>query len=288
MILKWISPDGTEIEFSRDATDYKLQRNYSGLSDVPAIHQPTQAPYQDGQTLIDSVLDVREINFEIMIMAEDLETLQSQIRALSSAFNPKKGSGILSYTNEAGAEYWCYCIGNRTPKLSTSDRGLTWQRAYIDLIAHDPYWYSGTPNIKYLSSITTDFFPFDISGNFLGWNSSTEIVTNSGDVAAPVTISIAGECVDPILTNVTTGEAISIDLSMSAGDLFVITTGYGNKTAVYYPSGGTSENGFPYLLSTSVLWSLALGDNTITLTNTSIAEGTYVSIEWREKYVGVA
>lgn len=288
MILKWISPDGTEITFSRDATDYKLQRNYSGLSNVPTIHQPTQAPYQDGQTLIDSVLDVREINFEVMVMAADLETLQTQIRALSAAFNPKKGTGILSYTNEAGTEYWCYCIGNRTPTLSTSDRGTTWQRAYIDLIAHDPYWYSGTPKIKYLAPIETDFFPFDISGNFLGWNSASTVMTNDGDVPAPVTISVVGECVDPILTNVTTGEAISIDLSMNAGDIFTITTGYGNKTATYYPSGGASENGFPYLISTSVLWNLALGDNTITLTDTSIASASYISVSWREKYVGVA
>lgn len=287
MILKWIAPDGTEITFSRDATDYKLLRNYSGLSEVPAIHQPVQAPYQDGQTLIDSALDIREINFEVMIQAADLTTLQTQIRALSSAFNPKRGRGILSYTNEAGEEYWCYCIGNKTPTLSTSDRGLTWQRAYIDLVAHDPYWYSGQPTIEYMSVITTDFFPFDISGNFLGWSSDTTTLTNEGDVVAPVTISIVGECVDPILTNVTTGEAISIDISMNADDRFVITTGFGNKTATYYPSGGSSENGFPYLISTSVLWSLALGDNVITLTNTSFAAASYVSIEWREKYVGV-
>lgn len=287
MHLKWISPDGTEITFSRDATDYKLTKNYSGFANIPVTHQTQAAPFQDGTTLIDSVLGVRQISFEIMIMAENLTTLQTRIRALSSAFNPKKGQGYLVYTNEAGTEYWITCIGNNTPSFSLRDRALEYQRAYIDLVAHDPYWYAGTKPPVYLAGTASAFFPFTFPFS-LGSNTDTAAVTNEGDVTAPVTISFVGEMVNPVLTNTATGESVSLNLSMAAGERFVITTHFGNKTAIYYRADGSSENGFPYLDTTSILWDLLIGENVITLTDTSIATGSYVTIEWRDRFVGVA
>jgi len=286
MILKWIAPDGTELTFSRDATDYKLTKNYTGLATIPVRHMTQTAPYQDGTTRINSQLTTRAIGFEVMIMAPDLETLQARIRALAVAFTPT-AEGHLYFTNEAGTEYWIAAMGNNTPSYSIGDRAREYQRAYIDLIAFDPFWYSGDKKIANISTAGTNFFPLDISGNFLGWSSSTTRAVNDGDLATPITLSVVGECVTPIITNTTTGEAITINLSMAAGDKFVITTGFGNKTATYYPAAGGSANGFPYIGSASVLWNLEPGDNVITLGGTSIATGTYVKLEWYDKYIAV-
>lgn len=286
MILRWVPPTGPEITFSRDSTSYKLQRNYSGFSNIPVEHMTVTSPFQDGATLLDSRLLPRDISFEVLVMAADLEALQVLIRALASSFNPAGGTGHLFYTDEAGNEFWISAIGNNTPK-PTNDKCDTNWRVYIDLVAFDPYWYSGTKKISYLSSLTTNFFPLTITTAFLGWNSSSKVLENLGDMETPVTITIAGECVNPVLTNVETGEVISIALSMAAGDRFVITTGFGNKTATYYPAAGGSENGMPYLAITSILWNLQPGENTITLTDTSIAAGTYVSIEWYDRYTVV-
>lgn len=286
MMLRWVPPTGDQIVFSKDATDYKWTKNYVGLSIIPVTHMTVTAPYQDGTTLINSHLDNRQIGFEVMIMAPDLITLQARVKALASSFKPN-GLGYLYYTNEAGVEYRIACIGNNTPTLSTGDRSRNYQRAFIELIAFDPFWYSGSSHVIYLAPTIAAFFPFDISGNFLGWNSASTIAQNTGDSVTPVTITINGECIDPILTNEKTGEVITLDISMNAGDQFIITTGIGNKTATYIPSGGASENGFPYIVSTSVLWQLEPGDNMITLTDTSIAATAYVSIVWYDKFVAV-
>lgn len=286
MILRWVAPNGTTLTFSRDATDYKLTKNYSGLATIPVVHMTQTAPYQDGSTRINSQVTTRTITFEVMIMAPDLETLQSRIRALAVAFQPT-GEGHLFYVNEAGEEYWISCIGTNTPTFSTTDRTLNYQRAFITLTAFNPFWYSGSPKTAYISSTGTAFFPFDVSSNFLGWNSSSVSVTNAGDLDTSAVISIVGECVNPKLTNVTTGEVIEVTIAMSAGESFVITTGFGNKTATYTKSDTSVLNGFPYLSSASVLWSLTPGETTISLTNTSFAAASYVRIEWYDRYIAV-
>lgn len=286
MILTWVAPDNTTLVFSRDATDYKLTKNYTGLSSTPVYHSTTRAPYQHGATLINSTLQNRSIGFEIMIMAPDLETLQARIRALVSALNPTQGPGHLIFTNEAGVEYWVSAIGNGTPTLSTSDRAREYQRAYIDLVAFDPYWYSGAPKVGYLSPETSVFFPFSVPFT-IGRDSPNITCENAGDVTTPVTILIHGAFTTPVITNVTTGEAITVNITMAEGDTFVITTGFGNKTATYTPSGGTAVNGFAYIDATSVLWSLAKGTNTLSLSCAASGSGDYVRVEWNDRYVGV-
>ncbi len=286
MILKWVAPDNTEIMFSRDATDYKLTKNYTGLSTTPVYHYTTRAPYQDGSTLANTTLQNRAIGFEIMIMAPDLETLQSRIRALVAALNPTQGPGHLIYTDEAGTEYWVTAIGNNTPTFSTVDRAREYQRAYIDLIAFDPYWYSGAPKVSFLSPETSVFFPFSVPFT-IGRDSPNATCENDGDVTTPVTILIHGSFTTPVITNTTTGEAITVNITMAEGDTFVITTGFGNKTATYTTAAGEVSNGFQYIDATSVLWSLAKGTNIISLSSAASGSGDYVRVEWNDRYVGV-
>lgn len=290
MQLIWAASDGTTITLSKDSTDYRLLKPYSGFSEAPVTHQTVKSPYQDGESLIDSRLDPREISIPIMIIADTLTSLQAKVRALSKALNPLLGSGTLLFDYENGTRYRLTCIGDGTPQMDPSNRSATHQACIINLIAHQPFWESDTLNREDFMAAATDFFPFSFPF-LLGAENPSGTVTNSGDVSTPVTISIVGEVQDPCLTRSITGEtdvSMNISITMTATERFVIVTGPGNPSATYYKSDGTIETGaFSYFDPDSVFWYLEPGDNTVTLTNVSIAAATYVSVEWRDRYVGV-
>jgi hypothetical protein len=243
-------------------------------------------------TRTDTRLEPREISFDVLLQSETLPMQQRMVRELAAAFNPLNGPGVLVYTQEDGTEYRLNCIGNNTPTLDKSDRSDVHQRVTIDLIAHDPFWYSNDQYQKTLKGTTNTFFPFGfdptVSGGFsLGQNSDKEIFVNQGFVTAPVTIEFFGAMTDPVITNNTTGEYIGLILTMSEGDKFIVTTGIGNKTATYTASGVPVTNGFRYLDPASTFWELVPGDNEIILSDASIGTDSEIRIQWRDRFVGV-
>jgi phage-related protein len=156
----------------------------------------------------------------------------------------------------------------------------------INLIAYDPFWYSDSQAVTIGSSTTATFplvFPFVLPSN-----TATVVANNTGDIEAPVTIVITGDVTNPVLTNTTTGKAITFAKDMDAGDTMTITTGFGNKTVSYYDSSaGTTVNGFQYLSSSSEFWGLVPGENTLTFTATSIDAATRAIVTWQNRFSGV-
>ena len=287
MKFTWVSPSKTTIEFHKDATVYRLLKPYSGLSINPITHITQVAPYQHGETLINSRFEPREVSFDVMVQAPSLEDIQSAIKTLSAALNPLEGTGVLLFDYEDGTQYVLYAIGNNTPTL-TEEKGATYQRVRLDFIAYDPFWY-GAESIAYFESAGTDFFPLDISGNFLASSGTSQVLTNAGNVDTPVTISITGIITNPYLQNTTTDQSFNITLIMAdASDNLTITTAFGNKTATYTPgSTGMSENAFKYFDADSVFWQLQPGDNTVSLSSLSVDSACVVSVQWESKYSGI-
>jgi len=75
MKLTYVSPDGTTIEFSRDAADYKLLKRYSGLFETPVSFSTDKSPYQHGETLLDTLMEPRDVSFDVLILALEGETV---------------------------------------------------------------------------------------------------------------------------------------------------------------------------------------------------------------------
>lgn len=300
MKLTWYPADSsTEVVFDKDATDgYKLLKAYHGFSKAAVDHiVADRAPGQQGRTRKTTVLDTREISFDIMIESDDLEEQQSLVAALATKFNPLLGVGVLKRENEDGAEYLIYCIGDSTPTLDESDRTQTSQRATIDLIAHDPFIYSGSPSIKYLDPNPPNFFPFPSgTGTWpftLASTTSTVSCPNTGQVETPVKICIFGPITNPVLTvtkivdGETVSESLSLTMTLAAGDEVEIDTDPDVMTARYYPAGGGDLNAMPYIDSDSKFWKLAVGGNSVHITCTTSSTGSSANIEWSNRYVGI-
>lgn len=286
MIITWQSSGGVEVEFSKDSETYKLLKNYDGFSTAYIEHQTTVAPYQNGSTYLDTRFTDRQIQFDVLVTAPTLTDVQAAVQYLSRLLNPIGGPGILMFEYEDGTTYYINAIGNNTPRVNPGVRGTNYQLVTINLVAHDPFWYSDSQAVTIGSSTTATFplvFPFTLPAN-----TATVVATNSGDIEAPVTIIITGDVTNPVLTNVTTGKAITFAKDMDANDTMTITTGFGNKTVSYYDySGGTTVNGFQYLSPASEFWGLIPGDNTLTFTATSIDAATRATCTWQNRYSGV-
>ena len=113
-------------------------------------------------------------------------------------------------------------------------------------------------------------------------------VYNSGDVKSGIRIEFRaiGAVTNPVLLNVDTREFIKLNISLVAGDVLTVSTGYGEK-AVKLNRGGTITDAFRYLDVDSSYLQIAVGDNLFRYSADANAENLEVSIYHNNLYLGV-
>jgi hypothetical protein len=294
MIITWYSPSGVEIVFSGTSETYTLLRSVSGLGNPPVTHIIRQSPYQDGSKRIDSRYEPREISFDIMVKGPTREDLEYAKQILTTSLNALPGAGSLVITMEDGSEYVCYCIGNNTPEYSPTIHGDKYQRATIDLIAHDPFLYAYPNTMVYFGAGTPVIFPYVLPWMFPS-STPSQTCTNAGNVSSGVTIVVSGAITNPSISRTYTlsdgavvTETIAFTLVMTAGEVLTITTGPGNKTITLLHDDDTYDtNPWQYLDAGYVFWQMVPGENVVTVSSSAIAESTVTSVEYSSKYSGI-
>lgn len=268
---------GQSIKFS-DRPPYVLTK-IEGLGDLDADIQTQKAPYQDGETHIDTLFEPRYINMEISIVGENVDDLRRQ---LSKVMNPKV-NGVLRYEEETIVKE-IECINEHVPKYPTKNKFH--HVAIVDLIAPNPYWRDPQTVSRALRAYEGKFklpttFPieFGISGD-------TTILWNEGDADAPVTIDIQGPVTNPQVINKTTGQYIRVNRSLSADEVLHIDTGRPRRVEIYR-DGDTIENAMGYLDHNSDFWELVVGANEIQYIADAGNADAIVAVAWQNRYVGV-
>jgi len=295
MILTWYSPAGVEIEFSGDSdATYKLLRSVSGLSNPPVMHITRQAPYQDGAKWIDARYGPREISFEVMVQGPSREDVEYAKRILSTTLNSLPGIGTLKITQEDGSEYTVYCVGNNTPEYSPTVHGDKYHRATIDFIACDPFIYAYPNTITPFGAGTPIVFPYVFPWKF-PVSTPAQVCTNTGNVPSGVKIVITGEITNPsisrtytLASGATVTETIAFTLTMAAGEVLTINTGPGNKTiTLLHDTGSYDTNPWQYLDAGYVFWQMVPGENTVVVSSSAIAAGTWTIVEHSSIFTGL-
>lgn len=254
--------------------------------DVEANTQLQKSPYQDGSTYIDTVLSERYIPIELKIRAKDEEDLTNKKRQLTSMFNPKLGLGLLRYQNNHDVkEIWT--VSENVPFFpdGPSNRGKTFQKALINLIAPSPYWQDVTPtNIKLEDFVANFSFPFSFPVSF-SIRGDSKVLVNSGHVPTPVKITFRGESINPRVTKLSTGEFIRIKRPIPIGHSLVITTGFNEKAVKIVDAYGVETNAMGYIDLNSTFFSLDVGYNELAF----ITDGGQpeVFIEYKNLYLSV-
>ena len=250
--------------------------------------QTRRGAYQDGSTLQQVRLSPRTLMIRFLALAADRGGVEQKRRRIAAAFNPRNGLGTLVWTQEDGTQYALRCValsGSPTFLAGRTSQGRSWQEVVVDLQAPDPCWFDATATTLPLAGLTGGAsFPIAFPCSFAVMG-STMIITNEGDIAAPVRITIPGPCLNPVVENLSTGEQIALTLEVDAGKTVLIDTAYGNLLCRLVASNGTQTNAMQYLSSDSTFWQLVPGENIVTFSTPS--GSVVVSIEYASRYTGV-
>lgn len=110
--------------------------------------------------------------------------------------------------------------------------------------------------------------------------SYTSDASNAGDLPAyPIAINVYGPVNSPKITNTATGDYIEVATNVGVGQLLSIA--YDKDSLSVLLDGVSVLN---LVTSTSTYFKLQPGSNPIQLTGTSISDGAYVSVTYRDSY----
>lgn len=154
--------------------------------------------------------------------------------------------------------------------------------------ATDPRWYA-TP-----SSLSTGLGSPGSGLSFnVGFNASFGgggvggflTATNAGNYETRPILTITGPCINPSVTNATTGQSIAFGLTMATGDKLVIDTDF--RSATYTTSGSTiASSRLGSLTAGSTWFTLAPGSSTIQFqTQDSAVVAATLQVQFASAYI---
>lgn len=259
-LLKFTNSLGESITF-RDNSSFIVSQ-ISGLGDVGADIQLQQAPFQDGATFIESVLEPRPISFTVTITGNGDTDISEKRSQLARVFNPKIGPGLLEY-KYGNVERKIYGSSEHVPFFPTGEdnRTSSHQIALIDLICPDPYWKS----LRITEEPAFEgLFQFPFEGEFqMGIQRDERIIINDGDAPAPIHVIFYGPAQTPTIANITTGEFIKINRALSENEKLIVDTSDENKSVYFENENDERINVFHWIDLDSTFFKLQVGENEI-------------------------
>lgn len=224
-----------------------------GLSEPGISWQEQKAPYQDGTTYIDNLLDVREIVIEGSIVASTLSAINTAKDAMIRAMNPKNGQAWLQYDAD-GVSKRIMAVGRVVfgNKLYTEP----FQKFQITFRCNDPLWQDLTASTINLPTSTNST---DSVINGAASNYPTMIKKSNGNLFIAYVRASDGYLVSREYT--TSWSAESIITTTSTTNACVIQKQNGDLFLVYSLSAGGAVYSQEYTSSWSapVLISVAIG-----------------------------
>lgn len=264
-----------------------LIESLEGIGEIDADLQSQKAPYQDGDTHIDTLLQPRFIDLQGSIATCDFVKIREHRRRIASICNPKLGLGKITLELD-GDKKEIMGVLDGSPVLP--ERGQDpWQSFAITWKCPNPYWQSIELTTEPLAAFIPKFtFPFSFPVKF-GERGSQATLINDGDVPAPIEIEFNGPATNPEVRNLTTGEFIRVRREISDGEKLIINTSEGRDAKVIIERGnGVIENAWGYIdIWESTLFHLDVGENIITYDALNSGGQAVVNISFRERYVGV-
>jgi len=223
---------------------------------------------QHGNTHINAFMDAYEGELIFIIYTSNLRSdqIEAARRTVTNICNPLNGTIQMTITLNNGSIYHRDITFITAPNfpIGLENRNKNWQKVQLMYTANNPFWYSETEIVESFQGVEPIFsFPFSmqpvVNPVIFGTVIPSNIAINEGQVEAPVVIEIKGACINPTITNETTGEFIGFkDLTMAANETLIIDTTFGQKKVEL-----DGANVFHKLDFNSTFFNLAIGENAI-------------------------
>lgn len=265
-----------------------IVQKIEGFGAVRSNLHMQKSPFQDGSTLVGKNLETREIVIEGTIVANTKEEIAKYRRKMIRVFNPKN-SGVLIYCHR-GIEKKINVEIEFAPVFANIGNI---QNFIINMLCPSPFWEDLQQIKKEIALWVSDFeFPLevDLDGIELGHREPSVMVNvfNDGDIKCGMRIEFMALATvkNPSILNVNTREYMKINKTMKAGEIIVVTTGFGNKR-IESRLNGVTTNAFNCVDLSSTFLQLNLGDNLLRYDADENVENLEMSIYFTPGYLGV-
>lgn len=293
---------GFSMTFTEVYTDGFLLENATGVQEAKADVIRTENAMGDGSIWNSSRMKERNI---VLTLRDLPHADHRRNRARLYRLFPIKSGGTLTYTDGTVTRVipvYCESVVADAKNLANSFT--------ISLISPNPYFTDPEPTDVALAAwegafewpaqaATPDTGEFEFDAQALdtdvqefGTRTEDLIVTceNAGDVPCGfvLTFSAAGTITDPGILNVDTGEQLTLNLTLGAGDSVAVDTRFGHRTAVL-TSGGVQYNVFRYITAGSTFLQLPPGESHFTATlggSAATSADLDISIRYETNYIG--
>lgn len=282
--VTFTDPAGAVTRFTDWQAGWVLQPGPKGL-DMPAYAMATdESPGIDGYAVRQVRAQGKEIVLPIAFWQDDSRAAYlARRREFIRALNPKRGPGTLTLTQPDGETRTieAYYAGGMEGDESRDASGARWCMTVITFACPSPYWLGGAVTREWKAAVTGDFYPIlplvVRDSEALG----AVTVDNDGDDTAFPVWTVTGPATSVSLSNDTTGESLLLTRTITNSDTVVIDTRERRQAALL--NGVT--NLWPDLSSSSALWALEPGVNSLTLTVAGSGGDTRVNLSYQPRYL---
>ena len=286
--LYYVNERGDKVELSTLSRYHvNISKDVSGLSDINNKLYTINSMGQDGDTYIGNRIEARDIEIVGHLKARDKTAQQVLRRQLNHILNPQYMAQFVYEYGDFKRVIDCKIESAPVYKPSTVYPEFT-----IQLVCLNPFWHEESDTREDIAIWEGGFeFELELDENWEIGNRQPSLIVdvyNSGDVKSGMKIYFRalGTVVNPLLLNVDTLEYIKINYTMAAGDVLIVTTGYGEK-GISLLSGGVTTDAFRYLDPDSTHLQLDVGDNLFRYDAQSDVDNLEVSIYHKNYYLGV-
>ncbi len=248
--LIYTNERGESIEFSPASSYHVNFKDVTGLSDVRNAIYSTNSMGQDGDTYLGYRIESRDIDIVGYIKERDKQAAQNLRRKLNRILNPQYEATLTYVFGD-----FRRVIGCKIDDAPIFKRKPIFEQFTVSLSCLNPFWREETETREDIATWIGGFeFPVPdglelYDGWEIGYRQPSLIVNvyNSGDVKSGIRIEFRaiGAVTNPVLLNVDTREFIKLNISLVAGDVLTVSTGYGEK-AVKLNRGGMITDAFRY------------------------------------------
>lgn len=267
--VAWLSDTGRTLTFEAGHGPYIFR---SLTSDLSASAETAKAPRQDGITTYHVALDERTINLEgaMWIKGDRTHPALAQYdkarAALHQIFAPHRWGTLIYYREDGPVQVRCRPVA--TPTLT--DCVGTYAAIDITFTTDSPYWESAQEYVVGVGAIQRFWhFPWaPVRGAMGAFNRFGSMVNPSEELIYP-TVEVYSTSEHITLTNLTTGEFVTIEHAIAEGQKLVVDLR--DVTAYLHERVGEDyrqkEDVSHWMSLDSEPWGLRPGHNQVAITN---------------------
>jgi len=283
--------NSTQIHDSVDTSiGFSIKPFVQGL-EAPTIRLPSfERPNVDGAFVPNHLYGGRPITLEGNVSGSgSMLTYRTRRRTLENLASIYRPAGVLQpvvfkFKTMDDLELQCEIY---VRKLKFPDALLTGGSYVLDMFAPDIRLLSQELHAQQVSIFSGGGMPIDmpIVMSMAAGGLTETTINNAGDITSQPLITVVGPIEDPTVSNQTTGESLAVDYTLTLSTER-IEIDVETRTVLYFASASAAGVNIRDKFS-GTWWELRSGNNSIKLVVADTTDTGYMTINWRDSYLGI-